>query len=102
VSGIAKRKAIGFRSRGKPDILYALPQQLGFTDQGIQVDNNSLTIAAEAMGIIHCPVSKNEDLYQLLECYCKIQNIAKPLDAFTGLDVYVRLLAYLESDDFEI
>eukprot|EP00794_Sanderia_malayensis_P006838 gene6838-7606_t len=87
---------------GKPEILYTLPHQINFSEQGIMVTNEDLAIASEVIGIKHCPVAKNDDLNQLLSCYCQRDNIIRPSDACTGLDVYVTLLGCLESDGFEI
>ncbi len=87
---------------GKPEMLYTLPHQIGFSEQGVRVTSENLAIASEVIGIKHCPVSKNDDLHQLLSCYCQIENIIRPSDACTGLDVYVALLGCLESDGFEI
>lgn len=87
---------------GKPDILYAIPEESGFTEQGSVPSEVDLNIAADIIRIHHCPVSKNNDLYELLECYCQIENILRPSDAFTGLDIYVKLLELLENDGFYV
>uniref|UniRef100_A0A7M5X0C0 Integrase core domain-containing protein n=1 Tax=Clytia hemisphaerica TaxID=252671 RepID=A0A7M5X0C0_9CNID len=87
---------------GKPDILYVMPQEIGFENQGLVPSEDDLGVAADVIGLDHCPVSKNEDLYELLECYCQIENILRPSDALTGLDIYITLLEYLENDGFDI
>ena len=79
-----------------------MPTEVGFSEQGFEASDDNLNIATEVIGITHCPVSNNEDIYKLLECYCQIENICRPSDAFSGLDVYVKLLGYLASDGFEI
>ena len=87
---------------GKPDILYIMPQEIGFQNQGLVPSDDDLTVAADVIGIVHCPVEKNADIYELLECYCQINNIVRPSDAFTGLDIYVKLLECFERDGFSV
>lgn len=87
---------------GKPDILYVMPQGIGFENQGFVPSDDDITVARDVIGIDHCPVSKNKDLHDLLECYCQIGNILRPSDAFSGLDIYITLLEHLGNNGFTI
>ena len=60
---------------GKPDLLYTIPTRIGFCEQGFCVDENDVNAAEQILGIQHCPVSKNDALHKLIECYCQINNL---------------------------
>ena len=87
---------------GKPDILFAMPDRIGFTNQDSFVDESDITVAEQVIGIKHCPVWKNEDMYELLDCYCQIHSLKKPTCAEEGIDMYVKLLSMLQIDGFEV
>lgn len=40
-----------------------MPETIGFLKQGSKVDNDTISIAEEAVGIDHLPVHLNKDLH---------------------------------------
>ena len=87
---------------GKPDVLFCAPETVNFQNQGILVSEDDLAIAKDVVGFEKIPIWKNKLLHELLECYCHIHNIELPNSTDDGLDVYVKLLTYLETDRFEV
>ena len=87
---------------GKPDILFTMPETVGFNKQGFKVDDSDVNIAEQVIGITHCPVWKNKDLYELLECYVNIHGIHRSVCVEDGIDLYAKLLSFLQNDGFEI
>ena len=49
---------------GKPEILFNLPETIGFPKQGSQVDADTSRIAEETIGNDHHPVWINKDLHE--------------------------------------
>ena len=96
---------------GKPDMLFHVPSSMriffsltnsGYTCQGIEVDSEDLEIADNILSIDSHPTYINKDLHDLLLCYLKIHGVIPANDADTGLEMYVKLLRILESDNFII
>ena len=83
---------------GKPDILFYLPTTVGYEHQGIPVDKNDITVAAEIIGITQPPIHRNKDIFDLLECYVYLNNLAIGSSAESALDVYVKLIGFLPDD----
>ena len=84
------------------EFLLAMPDRIGFTNQGSFVDESHISVAEQVIGIKHSPVWKNEDMYELLDCYCQIHSVKKPTCAEEGIDLYVKLLSMLQIDGFEV
>ena len=53
---------------GKPDVLYHVPETVGFETKGISVSDIDLNIANHILGIQHHPEYQNIDLHNLLNC----------------------------------
>ena len=89
------------RAAGKPDILfwYYLPTTVGYEHQGILVDKNDRTVATEIIGITQPPIPRNKNIFDLLECYVYLNNIAVDSSAESALDVYVKLIIGFLHDD---
>ena len=51
---------------GKPDILFSIPESVGFCKQGVEVERTDIAIAEHTIGIDTWPIWKNKDLYELL------------------------------------
>ena len=51
---------------GKPDILFSLPESVGFTKQGLVIEESDLKAAADVLSIHHQPVNKNDDIHEML------------------------------------
>ena len=83
---------------GKPDILFHLLTTVGYEHQGIPVDKNDITAATEIIGITQPPIHRNKDVFDLLECYIYLNNLAVGSSAKSALDVYVKLIGFLHDD----
>ena len=70
--------------------------------QGTFFEESDISVVEQVIGIKHCPVWKNEDMYELLDCYCQIHSVKKPTCAEEGIDLYVKLLSMLQIDGFEV
>ena len=57
---------------GKPEILFNLPETIGFSKHDSQVDADTIRTAKETIGINHHPLWINKDLHELLKCYLHI------------------------------
>ena len=98
---IWNRRHVRQSSAGKPDILfwYYLPTTVGYEHQGILVDKNDRTVATEIIGITQPPIPRNKNIFDLLECYVYLNNIAVDSSAESALDVYVKLIIGFLHDD---
>ena len=85
---------------GKPEILFNLPETIGFSKQGSQVDADTIRTAEETIGIDHHPVWINKDLHELLKCYLHIHKLSMPTNADDALELYATLLGILGNDNF--
>ena len=83
---------------GNPDILFYLPTTVGYEHQGIPVDKDDISVASEIIGITQPPVHRNKDIFDLLECYVYLNNLAVGSSAESALDVYVKLIGLLHDD----
>ena len=54
-----------------------------------------ISVATEIIEITQPPVDKNKDIFDLLECYVYLNNIAVGSSAESALDVYVKLIGFL-------
>ena len=87
---------------GKPDVLFSVPDTVGFQNQGKLVSDEEIEIAERIIGIHHQPVTKDENLHELLLCYVHIHNLCMASDADEALDLYVDLLTFLQADGFSV
>ena len=87
---------------GKPDVLFHVPETVGFETKGISVSDSDLNIANHVLGIQHHPVHRNIDLHNLLNCYVHLNEITIPRSAEEALDLYVSLLRFASNDSFEV
>ena len=85
---------------GKPDLLFEVPSVIGYRKQGVAIQESDTDIATAILGIIHHPVYKNKEMHQLLICYVHIHNLKPARDGESGINIYVKLLHYLELDHF--
>ena len=85
---------------GKPEILFNLPETIGFSKQGSQVDADTIITAEETIGIDHYPVWINKDLHELLKCYLHIHKLSMLTNADDALELYATLLGILGNDNF--
>ena len=83
---------------GKPDILYYLPETVGYSKMGLTVSEEYLTIAEEFVGLDHYPRHRNKTVHELFICYVHIHDMEIARDANSGLEMYVELLRHLDSD----
>ena len=51
---------------GKPDLLFAMPETIGYQQCGIPVSETDLEIARNTLGIQNHPIYKDKDLFELL------------------------------------
>ena len=77
---------------GKPDILYYLPETVGYSKMGLTVSEEYLTIAEDIVGLDHHPSHCNKTVHELLICYVHIHDIEIARDTESGLEMYVELL----------
>lgn len=87
---------------GVPEILFYMPNTVGFQLKGINVDEDQINVIENMLGIEHAPMYKNRDLWELLFCYLQIYNLDSPQDAESALDLFVRLLEILRAEDFAV
>ena len=87
---------------GKPDILFTSPETVGFSNKGIPVDLRDLVVAENLIGISHHPIWKNKDMYELLVCYLSLNRLKQATNPEDGLDLYVKLLSFLNNDGFHV
>ena len=83
---------------GRPDILFSLPETIGYTKQGIPICDRDVSIARNILGIETHPVYMNSDLHELLLCYCGIHGHSVPCDAESAFDLFVILIQDLRRD----
>ena len=87
---------------GVPEMLFNVPSCVGFQQQGVKIDRTDVQVAKTVLGIDHHPISKNEDLHELLICYVHLHGLEIPRDPETALSFYVNLLECLGNDEFDI
>ena len=87
---------------GRPNILYHIPSTVEYCEQGFIVNDDDVSIAKNVLGTHHHPVSKNENLYEFLEIYCQLNNLQRPVDMDSAIDLYVNLLSKLDEEGLEI
>ena len=87
-------------SAEKPDILLYLPTTVGYEHQGIPVDKYDISVATEIIGITQLPLYRNIDIFDLLECYGYLNNLAVGSSAESALDICVKLIGFLHDDEF--
>ena len=85
---------------GEPDILYHLPETVGYSKMGLTVSGEYLAIAGDTVGLDHHTLHRNKAVHELLTCYVQIHYIKIARDAKSGLAMYVELLRHLDSDGF--
>ena len=85
---------------GKPDLLFEVPSVIGYRKQGAAVQESDIKIAPGILGINHHPVCKNKEMHQLLISYVHMYNLKPARDAESRINMYVKLLHYLELDNF--
>ena len=61
---------------GKPDILFSLPETVGFTKQGLVIEESDLKAAADVLSIHHQPVNRNDDIHEMLTNYCRSNGLS--------------------------
>ena len=59
---------------------------------------NNITVATEIIGITQPPIHRNKDIFDFLECYVYLNNLAVGSSAKSALDVYVKLIGFLHDD----
>ena len=87
---------------GVPEILFYMPNTVGYELNGVNVDDNQIQTIENILGIQHAPMYKNIDLWELLNCYMQIYNLELPKDPESAIDLFVRLLEILRVEDFEV
>ena len=87
---------------GKPNVLFHVPETVGFETKVISVSDSDLNIPNHVLGIQHHPVYKSIDLHNLLNCYVHLNEITLPRSAEKALDLYVSLLRFLSNDSYEV
>ena len=87
---------------GRADLLFSVPERVGFSNQGIHVDKGSIRVAESVLAIQHCPIWKNRDIYDLLHCYVNIHGLVSPISPEGGIDQYVKLISYLVADGIQL
>ena len=85
---------------GKPNLLFHVPEIVGYKQKGIPVSDIDLNIAKNVLGITSHPTYLDNDLHELLECYVHINNIKVAQSAEGGLNIYTSLLHCLSNDHF--
>ena len=69
-------------------MLFNVPETLGFNNQGHAIDSNTFAAAETVFGMVFNPVSRDQHLHQLLDCYVHIHDICMPTAADDAIDVY--------------
>ncbi len=87
---------------GKADILFAMPRMFGYEDQGIPVNYEDIRIAEDVLAIEQCPVWIEKDIHELINCYVHIHNLDIPVDSEGACNLYVKILAFFENDNFSV
>ena len=87
---------------GKPDVLFHVPETIGFEAKGISVSDSDLNIVNHVLGMQHHLVYQNIDLHNLLNCCVHLNEITIPRSAEEALAMYVSLLRCLSNDSFEV
>ena len=87
---------------GIPELLFNIPSIVGFKEQGVVVNDIDIQAARTILGIEHAPMTKDQDLQELLFCYIQIHNLSIPHDPESGLNLYIKLLTYLIVDGFNV
>ena len=85
---------------GKPDLLFEIPSVIVYRKQGVAVEESDIDIATAILGINHHPMYKTKEVHQLLICYAHIHNLKPARDAASGINMFIKLLHYLELDNF--
>ena len=83
---------------GKPDLLFQVPSTIGYQQRGIKVQDRDIDM--NTLGFNHHPVYRNKEMHELLICYVHIHKVKLARDAEAGIDMYVKLIRYLELDNF--
>ena len=93
---------------GKPDILFHVPETVGFEIKVISVSDSDLNIANHVLRIQRQPVYHNIDLHNLLNCYVHLNEISIPkmpkkhwMCAYPYLDAYQTIHLRFSSRSFE-
>ena len=79
---------------GRADLLFSIPEKVGFSNQGIHVYKDSIRIVESVLAIQHCPIWKNRDIHDLLHCYVNIHGLVSPISPKGGIDQYLKLISY--------
>ena len=88
---------------GKPDILFSLPETVGFTKQGLVIEESDLKAAADVLSIHRQPVKRNDDIHEMLTNYCRSNGLSMPpRNADDGINLYSKLLQIMGRDGFEV
>ena len=87
---------------GKPDVLFHVPETIGFEAKRISVSDSDLNIVNHVLGMQHHLVYQNIDLHNLLNCCVHLNEITIPRSAEEALAMYVSLLRCLSNDSFEV
>ena len=82
---------------GKPDLLFHVPETVGYSKKGVPVKPRDICTATNQLGISRHPVYRNKEMHELLICYVHVHNLDIAKD---GLNMYVRLLRLLSNDGF--
>ena len=61
-------------SGGKPDILYHLPETVGYPKMGLTVSEKHRTIAEDIVGLDRHALHRNKTIHELLICYVHIHD----------------------------
>ena len=85
---------------GKPDLLFQVPSTIGCQQRGIKMQDRDIDIAMNTLGFNHHPVYRNKEMHELLICYVHMLKLKLARDAEAGIDMYVKLIRYLELDNF--
>ena len=88
--------------RGKPDVLFHVPETVEFEIKGISLFDSDLNIANLVLRVQHHPVYHNIDLHNLLNCYVHLNEISIPRSAEEALAMFISLLRCLPNDSFGV